>query len=532
MKRVLVILIAAAVLISWSKVVSAEVSWQEVSRGVVNVNTVLTTKEERVIFIGTDKGVYKSEDAGGDWRSVLSIRGDNKRINLLISDPNQKSLYAATGDGLFLSNNLGSNWKRVFRGKNYFENECTSFAILPHGFYLGTRQGLFVSRDRGRSWQRETGKIGNAKILNIAYSDAQPNYVYVASVYGVFKTQDAGKSWDRVFFSNPSENGIEKEEVIEDSDEDEKFSDIRYVVVDKNDPNILYLATDDTIYVSRDSAKTWLALTDYGLLSREINYLTISDKSELLAITKSGLFVYENTRWRELSLNLAVNQINSIALGKDNNIYAACDKGLFVGKIEYSEKSKNNDICSAYFEGEPEISEIQEAAIKYAEVEPEKIMRWRKQAAKRALLPRLSVGMDIDKDTTTSKSIWGTYSSFSNGNVTAPERCFIGPDDVTRYNNKNWGVTLTWELGDLIWNNDQTSIDVRSRLMVQLREDILDEVTKIYFERLRVKMELDNLSIEDRKKRFEKELRLAELTASIDALTGGYYSSFKKRVHN
>jgi len=60
--------------------------------------------------------------------------------------------------------------------------------------------------------------------------------------------------------------------------------------------------------------------------------------------------------------------------------------------------------------------------------------------------------------------------------------------------------------------------------MVQLRDDILDEVNKLYFERLRVKMELDNLSIEDRKKRMEKELRLDELTASLDAITGGYFS--------
>ena len=60
--------------------------------------------------------------------------------------------------------------------------------------------------------------------------------------------------------------------------------------------------------------------------------------------------------------------------------------------------------------------------------------------------------------------------------------------------------------------------------MVELRDDILDEVTKLYFERIRIKMELDNLSIEDRKKRFEKELKLQELTASLDGLTGGYFS--------
>ncbi|MBU2034695.1 MAG: hypothetical protein KKA59_02820, partial [Candidatus Omnitrophica bacterium] len=83
--------------------------------------------------------------------------------------------------------------------------------------------------------------------------------------------------------------------------------------------------------------------------------------------------------------------------------------------------------------------------------------------------------------------------------------------------------SFSWDLGELIWNQDQTSIDVRSKLMVQLRDDVLNEITKLYFERIRVKMELDNVSIEDRKKRFEKELRLQELTAMINGLTGGFF---------
>ena len=100
-----------------------------------------------------------------------------------------------------------------------------------------------------------------------------------------------------------------------------------------------------------------------------------------------------------------------------------------------------------------------------------------------------------------------------------------GDDILVRgKDNVSWDVSLGWDLGDLVWNDAQTSIDVRSRLAVQLRNDILDEVNKYYFERIRIKIELDNLSLEERKKRFEKELRLQELTASLDALTGGYLS--------
>jgi len=66
--------------------------------------------------------------------------------------------------------------------------------------------------------------------------------------------------------------------------------------------------------------------------------------------------------------------------------------------------------------------------------------------------------------------------------------------------------------------------------MVELRDDILDEINKLYFERLRVKSELDNLAIEDRSKRFDKQLKFEELTASLDSLTGGYYSDQSRLI--
>lgn len=526
MKRCLVVLVVMALFILnfGRDVLGSDIVWQDIGRGNMNLRTVLVHPDNpRIIYIGSkNKGIFKTADAGKTWRNVLSIKGANRAINFLLFNPQDRnSLYAATSGGLFHSSNQGYFWKRIFQGKNYFERECTAVAVLPYAIYVGTKGGLFVSKDKGRTWHREKANLGKSHILAIVYNIKEPNYIYVACTDGIFKTKDAGESWERIFVGYCIENGNGEEEDTEDHDEQKCFSDIRYISIDPNNLNHLYLATSKGVYISQDKGESWQKLSDYGLLDRDVRFLLISPKPNLYAVSKSGIFVYKDERWQELSLRLMAEEIDSLAIDNQDSLYAACDKGLFKTNLRYfsNARSAADNALSLYYKDEPSINEVRQAAIKYAEVEPEKIQRWRKQATKRALLPKLTVGMDRDIDRTTSNSIWGTYGSNS-----SPGKHYVGPDDITHYDQRNWSVSLTWELGDLIYNDDQTSIDVRSRLMVQLRDDILDEVTKLYFERIRVKMELDNLSIEDRKRRFEKELRLHELTAMLDGLTGDYFS--------
>ena len=92
-------------------------------------------------------------------------------------------------------------------------------------------------------------------------------------------------------------------------------------------------------------------------------------------------------------------------------------------------------------------------------------------------------------------------------------------DDITSGNDEAWSISLTWQLGDIIWNNAQTSIDNRSKLMVQLRDDVLNEVTRMYFERRRLQIDMFMSPPADMKSTIEKDLRLQELTANIDSLT-------------
>jgi len=377
---------------------------------------------------------------------------------------------------------------------------------------LGTKSGFFVSKDKGRSWHKENGKLGDTNILAIAYDKTEPSYIYVASTDGVFRSKNQGQSWERIFVTHPVENGFEAEEEKEEQDEQDRFSGIRYISCDPNNLSCIYVATSRGVYKSCDRGQNWEPVSSYGLLSRDVKFLLFSNKANLYAIAKSGIFEYVNGRWQELSFGLAAGEVRFLALDNQDNLYAACDKGLFKANMAYSIDNGKGHAISIYYKDEPKINEVQQAAIKYGEVSAEKIKRWRKQAAKKALLPQVSVG--IDRNTT---DLW----HWEGGSTTKSD------DDTLRRgrDSVDWDVTLSWDLGELIWNNDQTSIDVRSRLMVELRDDILDEVTKLYFERLRIKMEIDNLAIEDGRKRSEKELKLQELAASLDALTGGYFSA-------
>ena len=162
---------------------------------------------------------------------------------------------------------------------------------------------------------------------------------------------------------------------------------------------------------------------------------------------------------------------------------------MFFKTVLHSRNSKKkHDI----FWDIPKIKDLHRRVLKYNEIDPSKISWWRRRAKLRALMPEV----DVDYD----KTIYGTYSSGG--------QSYVGPTD--------WGVGFSWDVGDLIWSGDETTIDVRSKLNTQLRIDILDEVNRVYFElkRLVIKKELKQ----------DDQLRAEELVASLDAYTGGWFS--------
>ena len=84
-------------------------------------------------------------------------------------------------------------------------------------------------------------------------------------------------------------------------------------------------------------------------------------------------------------------------------------------------------------------------------------------------------------------------------------------------------AVLRWDWGDALHHPEEVDVAKEVREWTLLRDEILDEVSQLYFERLRVGAERARISADDPAARL-LEIRAAELGAGLDAWTDGWWS--------
>lgn len=468
-----------------------------------------------IIYASSEKRLYRSEDSGETWKAVFTARGDSNAINFI--GISEQDVFVCTDNGVFKSNDGASNWKKIFKGIGTGQNSTNHIAFNNNKIFLGTRAGLFISSDNGITWQKSSGETGSISIKWITFLDEA---VFLATEKGVYK--GSGSSWKRTFITSTEEIEYDANSADGATGATKPVNSI-LVAQDR-----IYLATDSGIFVSEDKGNTWSGFPSGGLLSQKVKRILFNGMDKVnLAATDDGVFIFSDSEkiWRALYKGMATDRTYSLSIDDRGVIWVASDKGLYRSTVKtllaaQGSAATISDVAAPsygaeqekdilrLFAYEPNIREVQEVAIKYAEVHPDKIKHWREAASKKALLPDVSVGVDRY---VTNYWHWDAGQN--------PDVLQKG-DDVIK-----WDITMSWDLGDLIWSTDQTSIDTRSRLMVQLRDDILDEITRVYFERRRLQIENQLSPPTGLKQKLEKDLRIQELTADLDALTGGYFSS-------
>jgi photosystem II stability/assembly factor-like uncharacterized protein len=268
-----------------------------------------------IIYVGTGEetagnGLYKSTDAGKSWaRAGLE---DTRYITAIIVDPRNPNIvlvsardYFAAGParGIFKTTDGGKTWKKVF-----FKDDKTSVVDLesapddPHTIYaatynlqvdpgfrraLGSDSLIIKSTDEGETWQQLSGsglpETGRGTIGLAVAPTTNSKRVYAVMSGGFFRSDDGGANWQRptndprvtgsTFFGktytdpkNPDLIYVMQTSMYRSLDGGKTFEsykgapsgeDQHVLWIDPEDPNRMFLGSDQGAIVSLDHGQTW-----------------------------------------------------------------------------------------------------------------------------------------------------------------------------------------------------------------------------------------------------------------------------------
>lgn len=434
-----------------------------------------------LMAIASDNALYLSSDNGVTCRKATILKGEQvthvhmeQTENAPVYLSGTRHCYKVTQDA-----------ERIFSAS---DGEQINFIYKKQDtIYIATSMGLYYAQDSLLNWK----SIPSLKDHQVYSIESVSDRIYLVCDSGLYSLYPGG-SLQRLFVTR--------------SNTDESTFQLTYFKADSFDPDRFWLATTKGLFHSENQGETWQKFFTSGTGNAAATHLGQSHNSSnhLYLCSDAGFFSIDinNGKSESIFKGLPTTKIKWMDFNAADQIYLATDKGLY-SYIDIDPPETRHVTLKDMMQGEPSIHELQEAALHYNSVHPEKVAQWRRRLKYRALLPRLSV--DYDKTIGSSFSQSGHYYA-------------RGPDD--------WGVSLHWDMGNLIWNSYEDDVDNRSKLTTQLRIDILDEVNRLYYERLRLKHEIATAEphVEET---MLKELRLLELTSTLDGYTGGYYSEIR-----
>lgn len=400
----------------------------------------------------------------GHFSRIYTFKSDRCRINHICFDKVLAGkFYAASDAGLFVTFDNGRHFEKIFSPG--FENEDDGRVqyVMADGekLYAGTDNGLYISDKNTFDLKRSDIVSRDEAVYSIVKTDDE---MFVLTSGGLYRSRDG-------FLKKCYIRRAEKED----------DSELSFAI--SFDRGYLYAAVDNGVWSmgkDDDSLKTFKpSLTGIIKAGSVCAY-----NGSLYIATGSGVFSYMDGEINRMS---TIN-VKHIAVDRNGVVWCAADTGVY--KL-FTDTAKAG-VLSVNCGDLPRINDLHKVVLRYNEVGADKINSWRRRVKVEALMPEVSVDYD--------KNVWGSSSSGG--------AAFVGPRD--------WSLGFSWDVGELVWNSDETSIDTRSKLNTQLRLDILDEVNRLYFELK--KLMVNGLAEPD------DSLRAEELVASLDGYTGGWFS--------
>ncbi|MFP8874117.1 MAG: hypothetical protein VCB42_06230, partial [Myxococcota bacterium] len=171
------------------------------------------------------------------------------------------------------------------------------------------------------------------------------------------------------------------------------------------------------------------------------------------------------------------------------------------------------------FAGDPPLRQVQARALAYAGLGPDYFRRLRSGLSRRGWWPVLELDAGVAHDRAVRED---EDQSFTYG-----ELHDLHDRGVSRSRDLEASLSLSWDFGDLAYPTDAPELSREARQRVSLRDNMLDEINQLYFDRRRARVALDAYGDKGDPEAVLLQLRAEELAAGLDAWTGGWFSAWR-----
>lgn len=350
-----------------------------------------------ILYAGSwGNGIYKSFDGGANWAKMSSNLQSPYIYDIAVDPHNSQHILVSVYEyGVNQSFDGGRTWGSTTGLPNGSVVYTIDFHPQnPSIVYVGLREptiydqegnalywpgGVFKSNNGGSNWVRKSNGLPNDYVYDIGIDPNNPNILYTAMHNtGVFKSFDGGETWSskngtlppddidiRSIDINPinskvyiahwdgdgfsySNNGGDNWVRVASTDAANLY--VYEVLIDKNHPSTVYLATVSGIYKCEDpSASSTCSLVNHGGKFVFDLALDVNGQRTEAGLTK-GMYtglqyfgMYESndvgSSFAEINKGIHVNIINSLLVDRNNpliqyasaygrGIYKSVDNGL------------------------------------------------------------------------------------------------------------------------------------------------------------------------------------------------------------
>jgi hypothetical protein len=105
----------------------------------------------------------------------------------------------------------------------------------------------------------------------------------------------------------------------------------------------------------------------------------------------------------------------------------------------------------------------------------------------------------------------------------------LAPVDIDSDNDVRYEARLSWDLSKIVFNPDEIAAQFQALRTADARRELESLVIHLYFERRRLKAESAASDSNDIATGMKLDVRIAEIEAELDALTGGAFTRLGRR---